>query len=139
MPKIAYRADSKVDYTGIWRPSIHMPEEYARIFLEITGVRVERLQDVTEEQAIKEGVPDEGWFPIDKIYCPRCHGEGLVGSYDGRTYGYIEIDCPDCDTAIKRFKNLCNSKIHKKDLDKYGWEANPFVFVYEFKRVEVEE
>ena len=107
MPKIAYRADSKVDYTGIWRPSIHMPEEYARIFLEITGVRVERLQDMTE---------------VD------CHREGTRANFDGQVFypeGYV-------------FKQRWNSKIHKKDLDKYGWESNPYVFVYEFKTAEVD-
>ena len=55
MPKYAYKATSKIDYSGMWRPSIHMPKEAARIFLRVTDVRVEMLQDITEEQAIKEG------------------------------------------------------------------------------------
>ena len=60
-----YKADIKVPsesenlrktYGYKWRPSIHMPREAARIFLRVTNVRVERLQDITEEDAIKEGV-----------------------------------------------------------------------------------
>ena len=43
-----------------WKPSIHMPREAARIFLKVTNVRVERLQDITEEEAIKEGAKAYG-------------------------------------------------------------------------------
>lgn len=56
LPKYAYRADSKIDYTGIWRPSIHMPREAARLFLLVKAVRVERLQDITHVDAQCEGV-----------------------------------------------------------------------------------
>jgi len=61
---IRYRADfdnrtAKDMFTDAglnWKPSIHMPKEAARIFLKVTGVRVERLQDITDEQAKKEGM-----------------------------------------------------------------------------------
>lgn len=43
-----------------WKPSIHMPREAARIFLKVTNVRVERLQDITEDEAIKEGAKAYG-------------------------------------------------------------------------------
>lgn len=58
----AYKADSHCHYTADWkwRPSIHMPREAARIFLRVTDVQVERLQDVTEEDAIKEGCTAHG-------------------------------------------------------------------------------
>lgn len=112
-----------------------LTKQESRIWLKVTDVRVERLQDITEEQALSEGVPDDSDYPISKVYCPRCHGEGLIGAV-GVSLGYMEVDCPDCDTAIKRFKNLWNSTIKKSDLDLYGWDANPWVWVIEFERCE---
>ena len=118
-----------------WKPSIHMPKDAARIFLKVTDVRVERLQDITEEQALAEGVPSD--WPMNEVYCPRCKGEGLVGALSS-DLGFMEVDCHYCEKATTRFSNLWNSTIKKTDLDKYGWKANPWVWVIEFERVEVE-
>ena len=87
-----------------WKPSIHMPKEAARLFLRITDVRIERLQDITEEQAMQEG--------IEKMSTPNISGVG--------------------ETFIQGFGELWNSTIKKSELDKYGWHANPYVFVYRF-------
>jgi hypothetical protein len=111
VPKIAYRADSKIDYTGIWKPSIHMPKELARIFLKVTNVRVERLQDMSIQDMINEGVK------ASDITTNR---------------GVIEY------RVVNRFEELWDSTVKKKDLDKYGFGANPWVWVIEFERVEVE-
>ena len=54
-----------LDYNNVkWRPSIHMPKEAARIFLKVTGVRVERLQEITESQAVKEGFVDDAEYCV---------------------------------------------------------------------------
>lgn len=111
VPKIAYRADSKIDYTGIWKPSIHMPKELARIFLKVTNVRVERLQDMSIQDMINEGVK------ASDITTNR---------------GVIEY------RVVNRFEELWDSTVKKKDLDKYGFGANPWVWVIEFERVEAE-
>ena len=58
--RYAYKADDDGCPGGKWRPSIHMPKEAARIFLRVKTVRVERLQDITEEQAVKEGAKAYG-------------------------------------------------------------------------------
>lgn len=91
-----------------WRPSIHMPKEAARIFLRVTDVRVERLQDMTQEDAEKEGF-----------------GENLT------VQKFME-------SPLLRFSDLWNSTIKNQDLDKYGWGANPWVWVIEFERMEVD-
>lgn len=90
-----------------WKPSIHMSKEAARIWLKVTDVRVERLQEITEEQAKLEG----------------CNSGMLTGP---------------C-TARGQFENLWNSTIKKSDLDLYGWDANPRVWVIEFDRCEKPE
>lgn len=117
-----------------WKPSIHMPKEAARIWLKVTSVRIERLQEITEDEAKKEGMPDSLDYPIDKAYCPVCNGVGLLDSHDHDTLGYVETDCENCDTYIKRFKNLWDTTINKKNFDLYGWDADPYVWVIDFER-----
>ena len=96
------------NYSWVKRPSIHMPKEAARIWLKVKDVRVERLQEISEKQAEKEGCID------DVEYC--------VGA-----------------TAREHFKELWNSTIKKSDLDRYGWDANPYVFVIEFMKIDKPE
>lgn len=102
-----------IAYITKWKPSIHMPKEAARIWLKVTDVRVERLQDVTEDGAKAEGAIDNRGF----IHSPE-------NEYD-RIY-----------TAREHFIKIWNSTIKKSDLDRYGWDANPYVFVIEFERCE---
>ena len=102
-----------------WRPSIHMPKEAARIFLRVTGVRVERLKDITVEQCIKEGF--EGVSCDCAWGCTDCQGSGWL------------------EPPIVGFVDTWNSTIKKSDLDKYGWDANPWVWAISFERISREE
>lgn len=101
-----WQKDDIADVTK-WNPSIHMPKEAARIWLKVTDVRVERLQEITEVQAQAEG----------------CNSGLLTGA---------------C-TARGQFEDLWNSTIKKSDIDRYGWDANPWVWVIEFERCEKQE
>lgn len=89
-------------WRGAWRPSIHMPKEAARIWLKVTDVRVERLQDMTDDDAEAEG-------------------------------------CFDYTSTALGFPDVWDSTIKKSDLDRYGWKANPWVWVIEFERCEKPE
>ena len=114
-----YKADDKLadlptfkDSTKlIYHPSIHMPKEAARIWLKVTDVRVERLQDITEDGAKEEG----------------------ANFKNGKNVGLEE---KMRRTAIERFPEIWNSTIKKTDLDRYGWDANPYIWVIEFERCE---
>lgn len=103
-----------------WHPSIHMPKEAARIWLKVTNVRVERLQSITVEGAIREGAEGE-----------KCHhtNAGAFGCTDCMNTGWIEP--PQVE-----FMQIWDSTIKKSDLDRYGWNANPWVWVIEFERCE---
>ena len=91
-----------------WHPSIHMPKEAARIWLRVTDVRVERLQEITAESALTEGA--------DKYI----HANGTLNE----------------DQTITSFIGIWNNTIKKSDIDRYGWDANPWVWVIEFERCE---
>ena len=97
-----------------WRPSIHMPKEAARIWLKVTDVRVERLQEITDDDAIAEGA---NWR-------------------NGKNVGFEE---KMRRTAVERFSEIWDSTIKKSDLDRYGWQANPYVFVIEFVKIDKPE
>ena len=86
-----------------WRPSIHMPKEAARIWLKVTDVRVERLQDISLEDCVREGI--------------EASRTGIFA----------------------RFSILWDSTIKKQFIAKYGWDANPWVWVIEFERCDKPE
>lgn len=102
-----YRADGDLrpeGWRGKWRPSTQMPKEAARIWLNVTNVMVERLQEITAESALAEGA--------DK---------------------YIHLNGKFNENAIfTSFIGIWNSTIKKSDLERYGWDANPWVWVIEF-------
>lgn len=95
-----------------WRPSIHMPKAAARIFLRVTAVNVDRLNDITVESTAKEGI-------TKALSLHLCDSKPL--------------------DSIETFALLWDSTIKKKDLPLYGWEANPWVWVYTFERCEKPE
>ena len=87
---------------GEWKQSLFMPKEAARIWLKVTDVRVERLQDMTDDDAEAEG-------------------------------------CFDYTSTALGFFDVWDSTIKKSDLDRYGWNANPWVWVIKFERCEKPE
>jgi hypothetical protein len=112
-----YRATDEIRGDAKWHPSIHMPKEAARIWLKVTDVRVERLQDITEDGCIAEG-----------IYPSNCRGcNATFGCDVCPDEGYDEFD---------KFMEIWDSTIKKTDIDRYGWNANPWVWVIEFERCE---
>lgn len=108
-----------------WRPSIHMPKEAARIWLNVTDVKVERLQEMKPVDVIKEGAYPDCWD------CLNTYEE----SGSQCCYG-TEEQCSQCDGVMMEWEKLWNSTIKKTDIDRYGWDANPWVWVIEFERCE---
>ncbi|WP_175760458.1 hypothetical protein [Burkholderia anthina] len=94
-----------------WRPSIHMPRWASRITLEITGVRVERLQDIGEADACAEGA----------IYGPLL------------PMGWNKPNCKSDACMRSRFAVLWDGLNVARG---HGWDANPWVWVVEFRRIE---
>ena len=100
-------------YNIKWRPSIHMPQEAARIFLRVTDVRVERLQNINERG------------PFSAV------SEGFTNN--------IDLRGGTGKSATKHFAECWDSTIKPADRALNGWEANPWVWVIEFERISKEE
>ena len=107
-----YRADygpETVDWN--WKPSLFMPREACRLFLKVTDIRVERLQDISEEDAEAEGYSYESWHRMNE----EAAGVNLYSiPKDTRTW----------------FRTLWDSI----NSDKCPWESNPWVWVITFEK-----
>ena len=105
--------DSMSESSADWRPSIHMPKEAARIWLKVTDVRVERLNEMTLEDFLKEGVMirPEAFNDPENAY----------------------------QQAKDIFIDIWDSTIKKSDRNRYGWDANPWTWVTEFEWCEKPE
>lgn len=114
---IHYCADCKDDPTGLfapcrWKkhPSIHMPREAARLFLCVTDVRAERVQDISTSD---------------------CEDEGLILNMDLYN-GSMSLAHDD---IVGRYADLWNTLNAKRNGGIYSWERNPWVWVYTFERI----
>lgn len=98
-----------------WSPSIHMPKEAARIFLRVTSISVEQLQEITRSGMKQEGIKDLCGDCKATFGCDLCLAEGAVEN---------------------EFMELWDSTIKKDQLQYYGWNANPYVWVIEFEVID---
>lgn len=105
----------------IWRKPTHMPKEAARIFLRVKDVRAERLKAIDAEQAKAEGI------------CSVSLGDGTVG------YSVGLWDTTTYEGAVGAFAKLWDSTIKPADRDRYGWDANPWIWVFDFERISEKE
>lgn len=122
--EVAYRADGEEfeDADGFtwhpkWTPSIFMPRALCRIILEITDIRVERVQDITNDEAIAEGA-----YEVRKVGDDIAHATWTM---DGLDWRY--------DTPREAFAATWDSLYAARSL---GWDVNPWVWVVTFKRAE---
>ena len=125
----------KADFLGTtaelvkWKPSLFMPKEAARIFLKVTNVRCERLQDISNNDAMAEGIlierqkmqNGEGWF-YPKNYLAKNNGE----------FGPTHFGIGQYKISFETLWDSINAK-------KQPWESNPWVWVYNFERIDKPE
>ena len=116
-PNYVYKADCP-NYQMVsgakWKPSIFMPREVCRLFLKITNIRVERLQEITEDDAEKEGIKE---FTKDGVLCK---------------YGLDRWQWADMPKTPKEAFKVLLESINGIN----NWESNPFVWVIEFERTD---
>jgi hypothetical protein len=120
-PRVYYRATDEAQTKGLfhtWNPSIHMFRKFSRITLEVVSVRVERLQEISEADARAEGIVSSQIGSGDtRTGLSTVWGLGGVGDY-----------APSAKIAYSELWESING------LD--SWDANPWVWVVEFRRVE---
>lgn len=101
----------------IYRPSIYMPKDAARIWLKVTDVKVERLQEIDNVHILAEGAN-------------QCAVSHYIKQMPEESDEWVHV------AYTVEFQQLWNSTIKKADFDRYGWDANPWVWVIEFEQCE---
>ncbi|WP_082423966.1 hypothetical protein [Pseudomonas sp. NBRC 111121] len=135
---VVYReCDNRTDYGGPWKPSIHMRRRDSRILLEVTDVRIELLQDISDDQAKAEGMVYTDFGMQERL--------GKVSLDGGKTFhpmkpqqapGWHAGDATHPDQCLDRAR-WAFANLWEKINGEYSWEANPWVWVVEFKRIEL--
>jgi len=145
-----YRADQVPDdnygFVGTipWRPSIFMPKAAARIWLKVTDVRCERVQQITGEDAAREGVAKSQEEMDDDLcnYCPLPDGSKGAQCYGGNPVMCEGRHCNEAyqtylaDIAVDDFATLWDHLNAKRG---FAWDSNPYVWVVSFERCEKPE
>lgn len=147
-PMYYYAADGTPDITLVdedgfekddqrirWHPSIHMPREAARIFLQVKDVQVERLlTPFFSDGAAVLTLRQEGMtLPRECVECIGNYGTpACIDTSD-------DSECGILDEIRGYFSDLWDRTMKPADLPLYGWEANPWVWVIEFERISKEE
>ena len=126
-----YRADrpdpiyNDSGFIATWRPSIHMPKEAARIFLKVTNMSVEKLHSMPLSDVPQEGILTN---------CESCPNKGSACCEKSVVEG--KLDRLPCAVSFRR---LWDSTLKKDDIPLYGWNADPYVWVIDFKRISRKE
>jgi hypothetical protein len=107
-----YRSRSSVDYDGHWKPSIFLPRWASRLTLEITKIRVERVQEISHEDALAEGCKGYEWVESSPYIAGPHTDAGQL--------------------PAEEYKELWDSINGKRG---FGWDKNPWVWVIEFRRI----
>lgn len=118
-----YKGDSpehELTKEARWFPSIHMPKEAARLFLRVTDVKLDRLRNITVANALREGAGKDIKEPVETT--------GI--SFSALDYGVA---------VLEDMIQIWDATIKRCDMEKYGWDANPWVWVIEFERCEKPE
>lgn len=118
-----YKADGEWPsdpYFDRWKPSIHMPSSCSRLTLKITNIRAERVQDISESDAVAEGIEvfnEDGnlWYS---------------GWMDGKDSWFTDAWKWHCNDPIQAYKELWDGINFKRG---FGWDVNPWVWVIEFE------
>lgn len=118
--EILYRANAPRE-GGPWWASIHMPREFSRITLKVTGVKVERLQNISRDDAMAEGIV-QTWG--DFVGDPPEWAVASINGYAAASGPHIY----DNRTSVENFRERWNS-IHGPD----AWETNPWVAAYSLR------
>lgn len=110
-----YYATDYDEYVDRWKPSIFMPKEASRLKLKVTNIRVERIQGISYEDAVLEGIESSNEFQSN---------EGYLHQYKDYIVDDFALDAVDSYHTLWESIN-----------GKYSWQSNPWVWVIEFERI----
>ena len=111
---------TKWTQSDCWHPSIHMPRAAARTFLRVTDLRVQRLREITNDEALAEGI--------------RCYNVGMGEAAYSKYQSFEEAkNHPFFDYPTGAFADLWDDTVKRDCRDFCGWSANPWVWVFRFE------